>query len=71
VSFPPAVRFFGPFLWQIAVAAAFSVPMVRLRRRVLLGVIRERKIRPAVCVECGYDLRVTTGGVCPECGEPI
>ena len=26
--------------------------------------------RDALCSECGYDLRGTTGTACPECGKP-
>jgi ABC-type lipoprotein export system ATPase subunit len=28
----------------------------------------DRKVDPAKCGKCGYDMRDTKGGVCPECG---
>ena len=55
--------------WLMAVAAAMSVPMVWLRRRILLRVLKEGQIRPAFCIACGYDLRATRGDTCPECGQ--
>ena len=32
---------------------------------------RWRRIRRGLCPKCAYDLRGTTGEVCPECGEPV
>ena len=33
--------------------------------------IRRRRCRQGLCVECGYDLTGNTSGVCPECGTPV
>jgi hypothetical protein len=32
---------------------------------------RAMRRRRGACVRCGYDLRGTTGGVCPECGRAL
>ncbi len=38
---------------------------------IMPGRIRRRiRLRRGVCVHCAYDLRGTSGGVCPECGVP-
>ena len=29
-----------------------------------------RRLERGLCVRCGYDLRGSTSGVCPECGTP-
>jgi hypothetical protein len=31
---------------------------------------RERRRRRGLCVQCGYDLRASESGKCPECGMP-
>jgi hypothetical protein len=47
-------------VYGLAAFAAVTVPG-HLRRR--------GRRRRGLCVECGYDLRGTTGAICPECGE--
>jgi hypothetical protein len=61
----PGVRFLllRVPLWVIAVLAA-PLPAVALRQRYR----RWRWKRTNRCLNCGYDLRFTTGR-CPECGE--
>lgn len=49
-----------PLLYVAAVAAMPAGVGVWLRRR---------RVRIGHCVHCGYDLRGSGGGTCPECGE--
>ncbi len=37
-------------------------------KRILRQMLLRRGIRPAVCFGCGYNLRASTSGTCPECG---
>lgn len=32
---------------------------------------RDRRRAPGLCIECGYDLRGTDHGACPECGGEV
>jgi hypothetical protein len=50
------------YLWQI-----------RRVRRAMRGEIARafRGQKPPFCFACGYELRATTGGACPECGSAI
>ena len=50
--------------WTFAWAAAFA----GLGTAALRWVSRGWVVQPGACVACGYDLRGTPGGVCPECG---
>lgn len=40
----------------------------RHSRSALRQLMREKRIRPAHCFECDYDLRGSTSATCPECG---
>ena len=60
-------------LWNLAVpywfvaAAGMVVPalwLVAARRR-------RKRARAGLCRRCGYDLRATAAGRCPECGEAV
>lgn len=31
----------------------------------------DRRRQPGQCIKCGYDVRATTTGICPECGAVI
>ena len=54
-----------PF-WFLAVLTGL-LPL----RRVTREVRRWRWARNGRCLVCGYDLRATTAGRCPECGTPV
>lgn len=43
----------------------------RTHRRLLEEEVYKRGLRPAVCFSCGYDLRATIAGRCPECGTRL
>jgi len=32
--------------------------------------LRRRRLKCGLCGKCGYDLRGSVSGVCPECGQP-
>ena len=68
---PGTIAFVVASFWPLAVGTGFTIVMVRLRRRIVRRVLKERQIRPAVCLACGYDLRGSCGDVCPECGQVI
>lgn len=38
---------------------------------ILAGRAHRRRRRKGRCVECGYDVRTNTHGICPECATPI
>lgn len=40
------------------------IPAWKLKR----SLARRSRARTARCIDCGYDLRANTSGVCPECG---
>ncbi len=48
-------------------------PFIRVRRLMQLhrSLQLQMKRDACLCVKCGYDVRHTTGGVCPECGWVI
>ena len=45
-----------------------GIPQFLGRRREIIGVRRNAR---GECLDCGYDLRGNTSGICPECGQPI
>jgi hypothetical protein len=55
--------------WAVALVAVVPYPIV------LRGYLRRRRSRNRLaagcCVRCGYDVRVTTSGRCPECGAEL
>jgi hypothetical protein len=53
------IPYWGMCLVSILVTALIGRTAIRLSRR-------SRQARS--CARCGYDLRGTSGGVCPECG---
>ena len=65
--------------WITSFAAVYAPAVVTfglwfprwLLRRSLRAVMLREDLRPSVCFRCGYDLRATPTGVCPECGERI
>jgi len=64
---PPEVAATVPH-WAVASLAAL-LPAARIVKRQIRALVRRRRARTRRCVACGYDLRATTTGVCPECGE--
>jgi hypothetical protein len=56
------------FSWGIVLAVLGVTPLCWLAgvRRELW---RRKRVRAGLCVQCGYDLRATSGR-CPECGKP-
>jgi hypothetical protein len=63
--------------WEIALpmayplAAAAVLPLGWMIGRLLRRARRGRRLRANLCGECGYDLRATVAGQCPECGVAI
>ena len=52
----------------VALPAWMSIGM--LMPLVIVGAVRIRSSPPmTACPRCGYDLRGSSGGACPECGE--
>lgn len=41
--------------------------LLQVRRELHLQMMRDARL----CLKCGYDVRHTTEGVCPECGWPV
>jgi hypothetical protein len=52
--------------WALMVppSALLLLGALRLRRQI-------RRARLGLCGHCGYDLRASSGGICPECGQAI
>ena len=46
--------FYGVLLWMLWLSPFAARRLIRRKR--------------GHCIKCGYDLRGTSGGVCPECG---
>ena len=61
-------RGFGTLLVVIFGVPVYFVVMWRKSRREKRVEFRRKN---GICVNCGYDLRGNTTGICPECGEPI
>lgn len=61
-------RGFAILLGIIFGVPVYSVVMWRIKRRAARVEFRRKN---GICVNCGYDLRGNTTGVCPECGEPV
>lgn len=57
--------------WDMAVPHWFFLLMfaVQPTRWLLIRLRAPRSVRS--CTTCGYDLRGSPGGACPECGEPV
>ncbi len=61
----------------IAISAVFLLRLYARQNRepdmqtALKKILAEQNIRPGYCLGCGYDLRGTAGGQCPECGAEI
>lgn len=57
-----------------AMSALFLLPVafIPLAIGLVLGgdSLRKHRFQSCRCPTCGYDLRVRTGNVCPECGSP-
>lgn len=62
------VRGFAILLGLIFGTPAFIIFWWRKSRR-------EKRVeyhrKNGICVNCGYDLRGNTTGICPECGKPV
>ena len=56
-----------PAWWPVALTAIGPLAWVLILRRQAL---RRRRRREGLCINCGYDLRASTGA-CPECGAHI
>jgi hypothetical protein len=67
-SGPPRFWTVGLPFWLIAGLAA--VPLLPGFHRRYRQERQRRRLKAGCCMECGYDLRASTGR-CPECGEPI
>lgn len=50
-----------PYWWLVAPSVLALAAFPRLKRY--------WRWRHNICVNCGYDLRASTSGVCPECGH--
>lgn len=61
-------RGFGTFLAMIFGVPVYFVVMWRAKRRAARVEFRRKN---GICVNCGYDLRGNTTGICPECGETV
>jgi hypothetical protein len=63
--------------WEIALpmaypmAAAAVLPLGWMIARLMRRARRGRRLRANLCGECGYDLRATVAGKCPECGVAV
>jgi hypothetical protein len=63
--------------WEIALpmgypmAAAAMLPLGWVVGRLMRRARRGRRLRANLCGECGYDLRATVAGQCPECGVAV
>ena len=56
-----------PHLFLVILLAMPGIAwLVRKRREIL----RQIRGRGGLCRQCGYDLRGSTSGICPECGTP-
>lgn len=55
--------------WLI-IALAAVLPLNWLRKKITHGLLLRRRRARGQCLQCGYDLRASTGR-CPECGTPI
>jgi hypothetical protein len=55
-----------------ALATGVPLALVAVVQALRAGIAhhRRRRIRRGLCGKCGYDLRATTAGRCPECGTP-
>lgn len=61
-------RGFAILLGIIFGLPVFFIVMWRKKRREARVEFRRKN---GICVNCGYDLRGNTTGICPECGQPI
>lgn len=59
------------FWMQIWSATLSAVLLLAVFGVVYFGQLLKRCRKPGTCVRCGYDLRATSAGTCPECGEAI
>jgi len=62
------LRGFSIVFGLIFYVPVYSLFMWRVKRRAARVEFRRKN---GICVDCGYDLRGNTTGVCPECGEPV
>lgn len=65
---PYDVRGFSIVFALIFYVPVFFLFMWRVKRRAARVEFRRKN---GICVNCGYDLRGNTTGVCPECGESV
>ena len=63
----PGWDFLGSCWWVIALLVADGAIVVLSWRRIYV----EGGVDPSRCGACGYDLRNSTSGQCPECGAAI
>jgi len=70
-------RYFGPRQhhppgFGYVLAFFFAMPIVLVLWRISRRQARiEFRRKTGMCLNCGYDLRGNTTGICPECGEPV
>lgn len=56
-----------PHLFLVILLAMPGIAWLVRRRR---EIVRQIRGRGGLCRQCGYDLRGSTSGICPECGTP-
>lgn len=56
-----------PHLFLVILLAMPAIAWLVRRRR---EIVRQIRGRGGLCRQCGYDLRGSTSGICPECGTP-
>ncbi len=69
-----ALPLFKKQLWYVDLRVPLWAPFILFATYPTIAFVRGplrryRRRKRGLCINCGYDLRGTTGGVCSECGE--